>query len=76
MAGSDPPSRNGVTYLVAITVLKLIVCQVLYGDFSPNDSGISRARPLVGRLQHSMTAELLVMVDTNIQPKGRAHPRS
>jgi hypothetical protein len=29
---------------------------VLYGDFSPNDSGISRARPLAGRLQHSMTA--------------------
>jgi hypothetical protein len=26
MAGSDPPSRNGVTYLVAMTVLKLIVC--------------------------------------------------
>jgi hypothetical protein len=28
---------------VAITVLKLIVCQVLYEDCSPNDSGISRA---------------------------------
>jgi hypothetical protein len=32
IAGSDPPSRNGVTYLVAVTVLKLIVYQVLYSN--------------------------------------------
>jgi hypothetical protein len=35
MAGSDPPSRNGVTYLVAITVLKCITCQVLYDNELP-----------------------------------------
>jgi hypothetical protein len=33
IAGSDPPSRNGVTYLVAMTVLKLILYREVSGKF-------------------------------------------
>src|SRR5262245_22602439 len=47
MAGSDPPSRNGVTYLVAMTVLTFIVGHVLH-DSVPPAPGCSR--PVLGIL--------------------------